>query len=80
MGDFGWYRIYEGPMMLRPGTDVKLLHARQRRCCGVCADKLKLIGTPIVYDGPPDEDEDHDDFSCHYCGTYLNEKRLRVAS
>jgi hypothetical protein len=73
MSGFGWYRVYDGPLMLRPGTDLKRQHARQRRVCEVCESTL---GLPMVFDGPPDAE----DFDCFYCGAVYGEERLKVVS
>ena len=62
--------------MLRPGTDIKLLHAKSRRLCEVCASKLQLAGMPMVFEGEPDEEV----FDCFGCGAVYGESRLRVVS
>jgi hypothetical protein len=63
MTGFGWWRVYEGPMMLRPGTDLKLLKISRHRVCEGCATRLQLAGIPMVFEGPPD-----DNACCFYCG------------
>ena len=59
---FGWYVVSEGPGMLRPGIDLKLLKTSSHRVCGQCATKLQLAGVPMRYEGPPD-----DNGPCFYC-------------
>lgn len=60
---FGWWVVYEGPGMMRPGIDLKLLKSSTHRVCDSCATKLQLAGVPMVFEGEPDGDP----FLCFYC-------------
>lgn len=80
MTGFGWYAVFEGPGMLSPGIDPKLLKASQHRVCEVCATKLQLAGIRMNFEGPPDGDP----FTCFYCLAQAensqNRRSLRLVS